>query len=92
VTEREMTIVGGVILYGDLEFEAYAPNGCEHLDICGTNKFVCVAESGGTSTNKFGQTYSDVKTALDQGLQAYDDLHLTSWSFSPIAPLVRCEQ
>jgi hypothetical protein len=89
----KMTIVGGTILYGDLEFETLAPQapGCEHIDICGTTKFVCVAESGGTSTNKVGQTYSDIQTALASGLQTYDDLHLTQWSFAPVAPLVRCQ-
>jgi hypothetical protein len=33
----EMTIVGGIVLYGDLEFEGLAPAspGCEHLDVSG---------------------------------------------------------
>jgi hypothetical protein len=89
----KMTIVGGTVLYGDLEFESRAPAtpGCEHLDVCGTQKFVCVAESGGTSTNKLGQTYAESRAALDQGIVSYDARGLTPWTFAPIAPLVRCE-
>ena len=78
---------------GDLEFEVLAPAspGCEHLDVCGAKKFVCVAEAGATSTNKLGQTYAEIRSALEQGLATYDAMQLSPWTFSPIAPLVRCE-
>ena len=89
----EMTIVGGTILYGDTEFESLAPRtpGCEHIDVGGVTKFACVAESASTSTNKLGQTYSDIQSALANGLSTYDGLGLTQWTFSPVAPLVKCE-
>jgi len=88
----KMTMVGGVLFYGDLPYESLAPStpGCEHPDICGVQKFVCVAEDGGTSTNKFGQTYAEIRGALDGAMQAYDDLDLSAWNFAPIAPLVQC--
>jgi len=88
-----MTIVGGAVLYGDLGAEGLAPKGpaCEHVDVCGTTKFVCVAEAGGTATNKFGQTLADITGALAAGSQAYDDLNLTPYKFAPITPLVRCQ-
>ncbi|MCA9620146.1 MAG: amidohydrolase family protein, partial [Myxococcales bacterium] len=48
-----MVFVGGKLLYGDDQLEALAPAnpGCEALDICGRNKFVCVAAPGGTTSN-----------------------------------------
>ncbi len=86
-----MTMVGGVVLYGDLGFVSAAPAapGCEQLVIAGATKFLCVAEAGGTAANKLGQTYAEIVTALTQALQAYDDLNLSVWNFSPITPLVR---
>ncbi|HTM20952.1 MAG TPA: amidohydrolase family protein, partial [Kofleriaceae bacterium] len=89
----KMTIVGGVLLYGDLPYESLAPAapGCEHLDICGVQKFACVAESDGTASNKLGQTYAEIRSALVGALQSYDNLDLSAWNFAPIAPLVRCE-
>jgi 5-methylthioadenosine/S-adenosylhomocysteine deaminase len=52
---------------------------------------VCVAEAGGTATNKLGQSYSDIVSTLSAALQSYDDLNLTQWDFAPIAPLVKCQ-
>src|SRR5678815_6027682 len=71
----KMTIVGGVLLYGDLPYESLAPAapGCEHLDICGVQKFACVAESDGTASNKLGQTYAEIRSALVGALQSYDN-------------------
>lgn len=88
-----MTIVGGIVLYGDDQLEPLAPQnpGCEALDICGTDKFVCVATTGGTTTNLFGQTLAEITTNLGTELAAYDALDLSQWNFSPIVPLVKCQ-
>jgi hypothetical protein len=87
-----LVLVGGVPLYGDVALQAIAPAlpGCEALDVCGVPKFVCVAETGGTPTNKFGQTLADIVGTLTTGLSVYDALDLTPWDFSPITPLVDC--
>lgn len=87
-----LVMVGGAALYGD---EAVMPlgnpnPGCESWDICGGAKFACIAQAGGTATNKLGQTYADIKTALDEGLAAYDAMDLSQWNFSPITPVVKC--
>ncbi|MBI3206245.1 MAG: amidohydrolase family protein [Myxococcales bacterium] len=87
-----IVMVGGRALYGDSQVSALAPVGpaCEALPVCGAQKFVCVAESGGTATNKLGQTLSDIVNVLSSELQAYDDQNLTPWDFAPIAPLAKC--
>ena len=90
--DLSLVMVGGVPLYGNASLQAAAPAlpGCEALDVCGVAKFVCVAESGGTVSNKLGQTLADVTATLTQDLAAYDAMNLTQWTFSPIAPLVDC--
>ena len=87
-----LVLVGGVPLYGDATLQSAAPAtpGCEALEVCGTPKFVCVAESGGTPTNKLGQTLADISGILASDLAAYDDLNLTQWNFAPVTPLVDC--
>jgi len=87
-----LVLVGGVPLYGDPSLQAIAPAtpGCEALDVCGTPKFICVAEAGGTPTNKFGQTLAEIVAALGAAFTAYDALDLSQWNFAPIAPLVDC--
>jgi len=50
-----------------------------------------VAEAGGTADNKFGQTYADISSELEQALVDYDALDLTEWNFAPLTPLVRCQ-
>lgn len=87
-----LVLIGGVAMYGDPAVAALgAPTpGCETIDICGASKFVCVAQAGGTSANKLGQTYSEIATALDSGLRAYDALDLSAFDFAPITPVVRC--
>jgi len=87
-----LTMVGGVALYGDKAIQSIAPTtpACETIDVCCASKFVCVAESGGTTTNKFGQTYAEIKAAIEKGLTDYDALALTTWKFAPSTPLVRC--
>jgi len=90
--EVRLVMVGGVPLYGDVAIKALGPAtpGCETIDVCCASKFVCVAEAGGTSTNKFGQTYAEIKSTLEGALTAYDALALTSYKFAPLTPLVRC--
>ena len=50
-----------------------------------------MAASGGTTTNKFAQTFAEIQTALSSGLTAYDALALTAYKFAPLTPVVRCE-
>jgi len=50
-----------------------------------------VATSNGTATNKLGQSYADIRQALDDGLRAYDALDPTPYDFAPVTPLVRCQ-
>ncbi len=85
-------MVGGSALYGDDALSAVGPAspGCEQLDVCGGSKFVCVAENGGTTTNKFGQTLAEITTTLETALAEYDAMDLSQWDFAPIAPLVKC--
>ena len=64
--------------------------GCEPVDVCGAPKFTCVAESGGTVTNKLGQTYAEILATLTNALAAYDAMDLTQWKFAPVTPLVNC--
>ena len=87
-----LAMVGGVTLYGDKSVQVLAPAapGCETIDVCCASKFLCVAESGGDATNKFGQTYAEIKESLEKGLSDYDALKLTPYKFAPLTPLVRC--
>jgi hypothetical protein len=87
-----LVLVNGVPLYGDSAIGALGPAapGCEALDVCGAQKFVCVAEAGGNATNLFGETLADITTVLSTNLAAYDAMDLSMWDFSPIAPLVKC--
>ncbi len=89
--EVRLVLVGGTVLYGDASLQSLGPQnpGCEALDVCCTDKFVCVAE---TATNdKLNETFADIRAALVSGLADYDAMNLTQWSFSPIAPLVVCQ-
>lgn len=87
-----LVLVGGVPLYGDgvLGPVAQASPPCEALAFCGRCKFLCVAQSGGQPSDELGQTYAEIESALEQGLEAYDALNLTQWKFAPITPLVKC--
>ncbi len=87
-----LVLVGGVALHGDPALQAAAPSvpGCETLDVCGVPKFTCVAESGGTVSNKFGQTYAEIHATLANGFAAYDAMNLTQWTFAPVTPLAGC--
>jgi len=87
-----LVFVGGVALHGDPVLQPAAPSvpGCETVDVCGAPKFTCVAEAGGTVSNKFGQTYAEIVTNLTNGFNAYDAMGLTQWTFAPVTPLVDC--
>lgn len=87
-----LVVVNGVALYGDSQLQAVGPAspGCEPLGVCGANKFVCVAEPGGTATDRLGQTLAEIESVLSTELADYDAQNLTTWDFSPIAPLVKC--
>jgi cytosine/adenosine deaminase-related metal-dependent hydrolase len=87
-----LVMVGGVPLYGDKELATLGPAapGCEALDICGAPKFACVAEPGGTASNKLGQTFAEITQTLESELSTYDAMNLSEWDFAPIAPLVKC--
>jgi len=86
-----MVMVGGKVLYGDLPLEAAAPAlpGCEHVDICGAQKFLCVATTD--TSNKLNQTYAEIKAALEKALSDADaQTPGDGWNFAPLTPLVRC--
>jgi cytosine/adenosine deaminase-related metal-dependent hydrolase len=90
--EVSLVVVNGVPLYGDAALVDLGPKspGCEALEICGGAKFACVAEAGGTATNKLGQTLAEIKSTLETELGTYDAMNLSEWDFAPIAPLVKC--
>ncbi len=87
-----LTMIGGAILYGDAEFKDAAASGpgCEAVEICGVPKFLCVAEPN--SADKLGQTYAQIKTALEAALVDVDAVtKADGFDFAPLAPLVKCE-
>ena len=85
-----LVMVDGVVLYGDMALRASAPSGCETIDACGVDKFVCVATTSSSATDKLGQTLAEIESSLTTALSDYDALHLSVWSFSPLAPLIVC--
>jgi cytosine/adenosine deaminase-related metal-dependent hydrolase len=87
-----MVMVGGVVLYGDEDFERLAPTdpGCEKLDVCGASKFLCAATASGD--DKLGQTFAEIKDALEKAMVAADEATPgDGYDFAPLAPLVRCK-
>lgn len=85
-----LTMIGGVVLYGDDVLEAAGFNpACEKLDICGSPKFLCVATA--TTTDKLDQTYAQIKAALEKALVDADALTTSDgFNFAPLTPIVRC--
>ncbi len=92
-TQVTMVFVDGRLLYGDTDLQGDGPPGstCETADICCRQKFLCIAETTGSPANRLDQTLGDFQTILEDAMQAYDDLNLSPWKFSPIAPLVKCQ-
>jgi cytosine/adenosine deaminase-related metal-dependent hydrolase len=90
--EIRLVVVDGRVTYGDDQLASLGPSspGCETLDICGRSKFLCLAIDGGDASNKFGQSLTDIQTALNTELSAYDAMNVTQWDFAPITPLVKC--
>lgn len=89
-----LTMIGGRVVYGDSELRAIASGGslCEDFDACGSSKFMCVAEPGKTD-NKLGQTYAEIKGALEAALTEMDTLRPEGigGNFSPLASVVACK-
>jgi hypothetical protein len=88
-----LVMVGGTVLYGEPALRAAAPAqpGCETLDLCGAQKFLCVATT--SSANKLNQTYGEIRAALSQAMLDVDaQTPSDGYDFAPITPLVRCER
>ena len=86
-----LTMVGGKILYGDSVLKPAAPQapGCETLAVCGTSKFVCVAET--STASKLDQTYVQIKAALEAAMVDVDlRTPADGFNFAPLAPVVNC--
>ncbi len=83
-----LVILDGRVMYGDDQLEPAAPQtpGCEAIDICGRNKFLCVAIDD--NSQKFDQTYADIEMALNQALMDYDTQFSTA--FFPLPALAEC--
>jgi len=88
--EVQLVMVGGRILYGAPSIQQAAPAapGCEQVDICGTSKFLCVAEA--SAEDKLNQSYADIKAVLESALVAVDAVSGAGHPFAPLAPLVKC--
>jgi hypothetical protein len=84
-------MIGGKILFGDASIKVAGPAqpGCETIDVCGKQKFLCAATTD--TANKFNQTYQDIKSALEQALAVADQQTPDGFDFSPLAPIVRCK-
>ncbi len=87
-----LVMVGGVALYGDPALVALGPAspGCESVGVCCRTKFACVATPSNSPADKFGQTYAEIRSLLEQGLAEYDAMQLSPWVWSPMTDLVRC--
>lgn len=87
-----LVMVDGRVLFGDASLKAAGPvaPGCETLDVCGSAKFLCVAEENADSTLKLGQTHAEIRDRLQSAMEEIDRLTPDGWDFSPLSPLVRC--
>jgi hypothetical protein len=85
-----MVLVGGKILYGDMAMKPLAQStpACDSLDICGVNKFACVAQSG-VAGDLLNERYDDLRGKIVSELHKYDDKKLSE-EFSPTTELVKC--
>jgi hypothetical protein len=86
-----LTMVGGVVLYGDAALSAAGPAapGCEAVDICGASKFLCVATT--QTANKLSQTFAEIQATLSQAMVDVDaQTPSDGFSFAPLPPLVKC--
>ncbi len=89
----ELVMLDGRAVYGEPVLKGAGPTtpGCEDVSICGTSKFLCVAEN--SAANKLNQSYNDIQQALKTGIADYDTVAATMGikAFSPIAPLTSCK-
>jgi cytosine/adenosine deaminase-related metal-dependent hydrolase len=88
----QLVMVDGRVLYGDGALVAAGPAipGCETIDVCGTSKFLCAAET--STANQLNQTFAQDVQVLTQSLTDYDNMVAAAGvaPFSPIAPLAKC--
>jgi 5-methylthioadenosine/S-adenosylhomocysteine deaminase len=84
-----LVMLDGRVLYGDSQLEPLGPTvpGCESVDICGTDKFLCIAIDD--TNQKFDQTYADISSVLEQALVDYDTANGTA--FAPLPALAECQ-
>jgi len=69
-TDVQLVILGGQALYGDSDWVselAAKPEWCESVDVCGTERSICVQAS---SSGDDSQTYEELQTLLDASLSA----------------------
>ena len=85
-----LVMVGGRILYGAAALQDAVPSfpACEHIQLCGQDKFLCVSE--GFATDKLNQTYVEIEAALQSALVDIDAVSGAAHPFAPLAPLVHC--
>jgi 5-methylthioadenosine/S-adenosylhomocysteine deaminase len=87
------TMVGGKVLYGDVDVRAIAVAGsaCDDFDACGSPKFLCVAEPG-QITDKRDQTYAKIHGILETAMADMDKVRPAGIgpNFAPVAPVVAC--
>ena len=88
-----LTMVGGKVLYGDVDLRVIASAGaaCEDFDTCGSAKFLCVTEPGKTA-DKLNQTYAQIHAILEAAMKDMDTVRPAGIgpNFSPVAPVVAC--
>jgi 5-methylthioadenosine/S-adenosylhomocysteine deaminase len=90
-----LTMVGGKVLYGDVDVRAIGAAGaaCEDFDACGSAKFLCVTEPGKT-TDKLNQTYAQIRGILEAAMKDIDTVRPAGigGNFSPVAPVLACKK
>jgi 5-methylthioadenosine/S-adenosylhomocysteine deaminase len=88
--EVRLTMVGGSVLYGDVDLKPLASTDPEDFDACGTPKFLSIAITNGP--DKTGQTYAQIKAALDVAMADMDVARPAGGNpFAPVAPIVACK-
>ncbi|MCA9522435.1 MAG: amidohydrolase family protein, partial [Myxococcales bacterium] len=76
-----LVMIDGKVLYGDKSLEdAKSYDNCDTLDICGRQRFLCVALPD--TNNKLNQSYQTIVNNINTAL--------TDKQFPSIAPLTNC--
>ena len=73
-----LVVIGGRVRYGDADLVDAVDPSCEAIDVCGTEKRLCVKDPDGDPELYLDQTYASIVARLDE-------LH------PDLAPPVRCE-